>query len=51
MDIDLKQLNLQEDTAGWDEFKIEGTPTIVYCKIKVQTSAKNLYRVLHYFCA
>lgn len=23
----------------------------VYCKIKVQTSAKNLYRVLHYFCA
>ena len=25
--------------------------TIVYCKIKVQTSAKNLYRVLHYFCA
>ena len=24
---------------------------IVYCKIKVQTSAKNLYRVLHYFCA
>lgn len=26
-----------------------GTP--VYCKIKVQTSAKNLYRVLHDFCA
>ena len=24
---------------------------IVYCKIKVQTCAKNLYRVLHYFCA
>lgn len=24
---------------------------IVYCKIKVQTSVKNLYRVLHYFCA
>ena len=23
----------------------------VYCKIKVQTCAKNLYRVLHYFCA
>lgn len=32
MNIDLKELNLQEDTAGWDEFNIEGTPTIVHFK-------------------
>jgi thioredoxin-like negative regulator of GroEL len=30
MKIDLKKLNLQEDPAGWDEFHIEGTPTIIY---------------------
>ena len=30
MTIDLKNLNLQEDNAGWETFQIEGTPTIVY---------------------
>lgn len=32
MNIDLKKLNLQEDAAGWKEFEIKGTPTIVYFK-------------------
>lgn len=31
--------------------EIINTVAGVYCKIKVQTCAKNLYRVLHYFCA
>ncbi|MDF2723379.1 MAG: thioredoxin [Paenibacillus sp.] len=30
--IDLKQLNLWEYEAGWSEFKITATPTIVYYK-------------------
>ena len=33
------------------DYKGAGMTIGVYCKIKVQTSAKNLYRVLHYFCA
>lgn len=32
MNIDLKKLNLQEDTKGWSEFEIEGTPTIIHFK-------------------
>lgn len=30
--VDLKQLNLWEYEAGWNEFKITATPTIVYYK-------------------
>ncbi|WP_413364338.1 thioredoxin family protein [Lysinibacillus sp. 3P01SB] len=30
MNIDLKKINLQKDTTGWKEFKIKGTPTIIY---------------------
>lgn len=32
MNVDLKQLNLQEETEGWEKFDIEGTPTIVHFK-------------------
>ncbi|MFX3622963.1 MAG: thioredoxin family protein [Ectobacillus sp.] len=32
MDIDMKVLDLQKYSTGWDEFKIEGTPTVVRYK-------------------
>lgn len=30
LNIDMKVLNLEEETNGWNQFKIEGTPTIVH---------------------
>lgn len=32
LNVDFKMLNLQVDTAGWDSFKINGTPTIIHFK-------------------
>ncbi|WP_028394045.1 thioredoxin family protein [Bacillus cihuensis] len=32
IDIDLKKLNLLEFENGWNEFSIEGTPTIIHYK-------------------
>lgn len=30
LNIDMKVLNLEEETNGWNQFKIGGTPTIVH---------------------
>lgn len=40
MGIDLKVLNLQESPSGWDEFYIQGTPSIV-----VYDKGKELKRI------
>ncbi|MGH1020377.1 thioredoxin family protein [Bacillus mycoides] len=32
LNINMKVLNLEEETSGWNQFKIEGTPTIIHYK-------------------